>query len=127
MTDKNYAVGYGRPPKASQFKKGESGNPAGRPKRAPSLKEVMNKVAARPVTINTGQGPEAVPMLEAIVMAQANAALKGGVGAGKAFTGACNTLGIGVEAVDREPTEDDKQILEDFLRTWAVSPAQADQ
>ena len=127
MTDKNYAVGYGRPPKASQFKKGESGNPAGRPKRAPSLKEVMNKVAARPVTINTGQGPEAVPMLEAIVMAQANAALKGGVGAGKAFTGACNTLGIGVEAEERELTGDDKQILEDFLRKWTASTAQADK
>jgi Family of unknown function (DUF5681) len=29
----DYEVGYGKPPKTSQFKKGESGNPSGRPKK----------------------------------------------------------------------------------------------
>lgn len=28
-----YAVGYGRPPRHTRFKKGQSGNPAGRPKK----------------------------------------------------------------------------------------------
>lgn len=30
-------VGYKRPPEASRFKKGESGNPTGRPKKSPSI------------------------------------------------------------------------------------------
>lgn len=30
-TSNDDAIGYGRPPKASQFKKGQSGNPRGRP------------------------------------------------------------------------------------------------
>jgi hypothetical protein len=30
----NYGVGYGKPPKASQFSPGQSGNPKGRPKGA---------------------------------------------------------------------------------------------
>jgi Family of unknown function (DUF5681) len=30
-----YEVGYGKPPKATQFKKGQSGNPRGRPKKQP--------------------------------------------------------------------------------------------
>ena len=32
MADKDYQVGYGRPPKYTRFRKGQSGNPRGRPK-----------------------------------------------------------------------------------------------
>lgn len=32
-THDDYEVGYKKPPKATQFKKGESGNPKGRPKK----------------------------------------------------------------------------------------------
>jgi len=32
MAKKSYAVGYGKPPRHSQFKPGQSGNPKGRPK-----------------------------------------------------------------------------------------------
>ncbi len=38
MSDENYDVGYGRPPKHTQFKKGQSGNPKGRKKGARGLK-----------------------------------------------------------------------------------------
>lgn len=34
-SDKSYKVGYGKPPKATRFKKGTSGNPSGRPRKAP--------------------------------------------------------------------------------------------
>ena len=32
-SQKSYEVGYGKPPKATRFKKGTSGNPSGRPKK----------------------------------------------------------------------------------------------
>ena len=41
----DYEVGYGRPPKGGQFRKGVSGNPLGRPKRAPDLESEMVRQA----------------------------------------------------------------------------------
>ena len=38
MSDKDYEVGYGRPPKHTQFRKGQSGNSRGRRKGARGLK-----------------------------------------------------------------------------------------
>jgi antitoxin (DNA-binding transcriptional repressor) of toxin-antitoxin stability system len=38
LPDPGYEVGYGRPPKARQFRKGQSGNPKGRPKGKRGLK-----------------------------------------------------------------------------------------
>ena len=43
MTD--YDVGYGKPPKHSQFKKGVSGNPRGRVKRGdPAMCDILDSV-----------------------------------------------------------------------------------
>jgi len=38
MSDKDYKVGYGKPPKSTRFRKGQSGNPRGRPKGARGFK-----------------------------------------------------------------------------------------
>lgn len=42
--DRDYAVGYGRPPVETQFKKGQSGNPRGRPPKARGQVEIATKV-----------------------------------------------------------------------------------
>lgn len=42
--DKSDPVGYGRPPKARQFAKGQSGNPKGRPRRSTSRGEIVRRV-----------------------------------------------------------------------------------
>jgi Family of unknown function (DUF5681) len=51
----DYGVGYARPPKATQFQPGSSGNRAGRPKGRPSLNEIILEEAARLAKVKVGE------------------------------------------------------------------------
>lgn len=48
---RNYEVGYGRPPRAHQFKPNESGNPKGRRKGTPNVKTHLHKELETKVTL----------------------------------------------------------------------------
>lgn len=47
----SYEVGYGKPPKATQFHKGESGNPKGRPKGRRNLATELHLALNEEVTV----------------------------------------------------------------------------
>ena len=66
-------VGYGKPPKKFQFKKGQSGNPRGRPKKKQAMPDVLNGLMAETMTLNG----KTVTMLEAFLISLRNDAIKG--------------------------------------------------
>lgn len=47
----DYQVGYRRPPRASRFQKGRSGNPRGRKKGSRNLDQIVQQVAKETVTV----------------------------------------------------------------------------
>jgi hypothetical protein len=48
-----YEVGFAKPPQGTQFRKGRSGNPNGRPKGAKSIANILAKMGRERVRITT--------------------------------------------------------------------------
>ena len=71
-----YAVGYGRPPAASRFKSGQSGNPRGRPKKVQELGAVLDRALNARVVVNENGRRRSITMREAIVRGIVNEAAR---------------------------------------------------
>ena len=56
---KKYDIGYGMPPKSTRFKKGQSGNPAGRKKGSRNLATIVRRELEEEITIREGSNSEA--------------------------------------------------------------------
>lgn len=77
MTWPSEEGGYGRPPRKHQFKKGESGNPAGRPPRSKNIHSLLALELDRLVSIKENGVELRIPKREAIIRRLANTALSG--------------------------------------------------
>jgi hypothetical protein len=73
----DYEVGYGKPPKHSRFKKGQSGNPKGRPEGTRNFKSDVLAMLRSRITINKDGKPRKVTAQQAYVMRLMEKALKG--------------------------------------------------
>lgn len=113
-----YATGYRKPPKGSQFKKGQSGNPSGRPKRAPALGDTLDKLLGRELPVNTADGPQLVPTGELLLQAAIKKGLGGSVQALKAIIELSERHGVGVTPEVRELEDGDEQLLNQILKEF---------
>jgi Family of unknown function (DUF5681) len=78
-----YEVGFGKPPKRTQFKKGRSGNPNGRPRKKPDLYGELTKVLHENITITVDGQREKVTVQQALLRRLRDEALRGEIWAGK--------------------------------------------
>ncbi len=81
----DYEVGYGRPPKNNQFKKGVSGNPKGRPKRPANFREQFLREARLPVAITENGRTVRIPKYDVAIRQLTHRAMKGEPNASKLF------------------------------------------
>jgi Family of unknown function (DUF5681) len=72
----DYAVGYRRPPKASQFMPGKSGNPKGRPKGSRSVGAVLQDVIRQKVAVTEYGKTRRIPAIEVMLRRLANDAMR---------------------------------------------------
>ncbi len=75
--DQDYDVGYGKPPKASRFSKGQSGNPKGRPKGAKGFIASLKRELDAKVLVREGNSSVYISKAEAMAKRLMERALKG--------------------------------------------------
>jgi Family of unknown function (DUF5681) len=66
-TRKTAAVGYGNPPERWRFRKGQSGNPQGRPKGALNMATVLERTLGEKVVLSENGRRKTVTKLEAAI------------------------------------------------------------
>ena len=73
----NYEIGYGKPPRDNQFRKGVSGNPKGRPKKPLDFDDDLLRESRRPIIINEHGRRRRISKHEAVIKQLTNQAMKG--------------------------------------------------
>jgi len=72
-----YEVGYGKPPKNTQFRKGQSGNPKGRPKGSKNLVALIHEALNQPISVREDGRSRKVPASAAIAKRMVHGGLAG--------------------------------------------------
>jgi hypothetical protein len=75
----DYAVGYGKPPVHTRFRKGQSGNPRGRPRNGEieRARRIVLEEAYRKVSVREGDKVVEISALRAVMRSHLRDALKG--------------------------------------------------
>jgi hypothetical protein len=108
MTEK-YEIGYRKPPKATRFRTGQSGNPKGRPRGSPNLATDLSAELGEQITVREGGQPRLVSKQRALIKSLMAKALQGDVRATTAL------LALYARVISEPPEDESAAVGEDEL------------
>ena len=117
-------VGYRCPPEATRFKKGQSGNPKGRPKGSLNVATLLAKALRERVVINENGNRKSVTKLEAALKQLINKAATGDI---RALRHLFELLSESeskqnISAVQAPMGEADREVLQGILKRFQNEP-----
>ena len=114
----DYEVGYGRPPESGRFRKGQSGNPAGRRAEQERFASVLREELANEIVMKIGDKKIKSTVLRGLTKLMINMALTGDKKALSELMRQINRYFPELpDAADTSlpPAEEDLKILENFM------------
>jgi hypothetical protein len=106
----DYKIGYGKPPRSSQFKRGKSGNPKGRPKGSLKLATDLAAELSEQITVREDGKARRVSKQRALIKSLMAKALQGDVRANAAV------LALYARVITDLPDEQDSVVEENELQ-----------
>ena len=119
MSKDDYEVGYCKPPKATQFRAGRSGNPKGRPCKPRSLDALIDQALDATVQITENGIPKKLAWREVFIKSLFNRAMKGDRWASKEILKRMDNT---PETLSFETELEDLAVLEKFKARFAGGP-----
>jgi hypothetical protein len=119
----DYEVGYGRPPKETRFRPGQSGNPTGARKGRKTIGARLQELMNSKVTVTEQGRSRRISRLDVMLRQLANDAMRGDQRAVKLLMDFLHRYGAEAEGAVRseEITSEDLEILSDYLRKTGSS------
>jgi hypothetical protein len=111
----DYAIGKGRPPRHSRWKKGISGNPGGKKKGTINLERAFQEALLRQITVTVNGEKTNLSVLEVLVMRLLDTALKGDIKAINSVLDRIERLIGSNQKQGNETSEEDIEILQRVL------------
>ena len=117
MAKRDYEVGYGKPPKRTRFKKGQSGNPKGRPTGVRNFRTDLEDVLSQRITLREGGREKRVTTQYGLVKVATEKGLRGDVSATEKVFRWTNQFLPDDEQTPQadELSAEDKALLDNFL------------
>ena len=140
LSDQDYRVGPGRPPKEYQFRPGQSGNPQGARRKprsiAPDLKALFERALSAKVTLRQGEQERFITKAAAGIEQLVNQFAKGDRHARRDLLVLAERFGVDLVAGQGAALEqtvaaalsaNDDALLADYVRRQAVQPDRPDE
>jgi Family of unknown function (DUF5681) len=123
-----YEVGYGKPPQHSRFRKGQCGNPRGRPKGSKNLATIVGEALDQKVVVNEGGRRRKITKREAVITQLVNRSAQADLKATQMLLGLMHEIERRGETASAEAktfSDKDRQVLA-VLRARLAGDTQGD-
>lgn len=114
----NYTVGYCKPPKSKQFRPGQSGNPAGRPKGSRNASSIVKLILEERITVDENGRRRRITLRELACRRLADKAVNGDIKAFDFLLSLANERQPSEELESTPSTEHDVAAIEEFIARW---------